>query len=203
MKTVGFIASKGGVGKSTLAAHIAVAAARDGKKVSCIDLDPQGSLAAWGERRTADDVQVVSARVQELGRLLDEARTMKTQVLVIDTAGRDDIVAGRVAQVSDVVLVPVRPGVYDLEASAITARTLKASKAKARFVLNSCQSTGTRAKESAAQLSELLEVCPIQVGTRVDFADALIDGRSVFELNSRGKAALEVSQLYKWVMKHA
>jgi len=54
MKTIAFVNSKGGTGKSTLAAAIGVAAEASGEKVFMIDLDPQGSLSAWGERRKAD-----------------------------------------------------------------------------------------------------------------------------------------------------
>lgn len=44
MKIVSFLNSKGGVGKTTLAANLGTAAALSGKKVLLIDLDPQASL---------------------------------------------------------------------------------------------------------------------------------------------------------------
>ena len=202
MKTIAFIASKGGVGKSTLAAHVAVCAAREGKTVAAIDLDPQRSLDGWGARRTADDLTVVAARVQELGGLLANAKAQKADLVVVDSAGRNDVAAAQLAELSDVVLVPVRPGIYDLEASATTASMLKRAKAKRSFfVMNACPSVGSRAKESREALAELMGVCPVQVGARVDFTDALADGRSVFELNPRGKAALEVQALYRWLLK--
>jgi cellulose synthase operon protein YhjQ len=43
MKTVAFVSGKGGVGKSTVCANLAVALAKRGKKVAVIDLDPQNS----------------------------------------------------------------------------------------------------------------------------------------------------------------
>jgi len=202
MKTIGFIAGKGGVGKSTLAAHVAVCAARAGKTVAIIDLDPQRSLAQWGERRQVEDMTVIDARIQELASILAKAKAQKADLVVVDSAGRNDTVAAQLAQLSDVVLVPVRPGIYDLEASAGTAEMLKSSKAKkAAFVLNACPSVGSRAAESRLALEELLPVCPVQIGNRVDFSDALADGRSVFELNAKGKAASEITALYRWVMK--
>lgn len=54
MKTILIAAQKGGAGKTTLARNLSVAASRDGLKVLCLDLDPQGSLRAWWESREAD-----------------------------------------------------------------------------------------------------------------------------------------------------
>ena len=56
MKVLAFVSSKGGSGKSTLAACIAVAAAGAGRTVILVDTDAQGSLAAWGKRRVAQDL---------------------------------------------------------------------------------------------------------------------------------------------------
>ena len=53
MRTIVLANSKAGTGKSTLAASLAVAAAAAGDKVIALDLDPQGSLANWGETRGA------------------------------------------------------------------------------------------------------------------------------------------------------
>jgi cellulose biosynthesis protein BcsQ len=54
MKTIALVNSKGGTGKSTLAAALGVAAEETGERVFMVDLDPQGSLSAWGERRKAE-----------------------------------------------------------------------------------------------------------------------------------------------------
>jgi chromosome partitioning protein len=202
MKVIGLIASKGGVGKSTIAAHIAVCAARAGKTVAAIDLDPQRSLAQWGERRKAEDVTVTDARIQELASMIAKAKAQGADLVVVDSAGRNDTVAAQLAALSDVVLVPVRPGIYDLEASASTASMLRNAKAKrAVFVLNACPPVGNRAAESRSALSALLKVCPVQIGNRVDFSDALADGRSVFELAPKSKAASEITALYGWLIK--
>ena len=56
MRTVAFLTNKGGAGKTTLAASLAVAAAEGGEKVIALDLDPQASLLRWGKRREAAKV---------------------------------------------------------------------------------------------------------------------------------------------------
>ena len=53
MRSMAFLTQKGGTGKTTLAASIAVVAAEKGEKVVVLDLDPQASLVHWGERRQA------------------------------------------------------------------------------------------------------------------------------------------------------
>ena len=53
MRTVAFLTRKGGAGKTTLAASLAVAAAEAGERVIALDLDPQASLLRWGKRREA------------------------------------------------------------------------------------------------------------------------------------------------------
>ena len=55
MRTIAFITQKGGAGKTTLAASVAVAAAGAGEKVIAFDLDVQASLVRWGERRKDAD----------------------------------------------------------------------------------------------------------------------------------------------------
>ena len=47
MKVLSLISQKGGVGKTTLATALAVAATQDGKRVVMMDLDPQASATFW------------------------------------------------------------------------------------------------------------------------------------------------------------
>ena len=58
MRVVALVTQKGGTGKSTLAASLAIAAEAAGEKVAALDLDPQASLTNWGQRRQADTPMV-------------------------------------------------------------------------------------------------------------------------------------------------
>jgi chromosome partitioning protein len=55
MITIAVASSKGGTGKTTLSAALAVRAAKDGKRVAMADLDPQKSLVQWWRRRGGTD----------------------------------------------------------------------------------------------------------------------------------------------------
>ena len=60
MKTISFISQKGGVGKTTLAIHLAVAFAADGLNVAILDLDPQASAAEWKDFREEEMPGVIA-----------------------------------------------------------------------------------------------------------------------------------------------
>jgi chromosome partitioning protein len=202
MKTVALVAQKGGIGKSTIAVHLGVCASRHDQSVAIVDLDPQASVATWGDRRAANDVTVVSARIQELPRLLANAKDQGADLVVIDTAGRADTVAMQVMELSDVVLVPCRPFINDVEASRRTAEQVRTARAKrAAFVLNAVPPAGTRHLEARLALEPLLPVAPVLLHHYVAFGDALNDGRSVEELDPEGKAAHEIRLLYRWLLK--
>src|SRR3546814_14148854 len=51
MKTVLVASSKGGVGKTTIATHLAAQSALSGQHTVLVDADPQGSSPRWAERR--------------------------------------------------------------------------------------------------------------------------------------------------------
>lgn len=51
MKTIALIAQKGGVGKTTIAVNLAVAAT---VRTALFDLDQQESAAMWADRRTSE-----------------------------------------------------------------------------------------------------------------------------------------------------
>ena len=201
MKTVALVTEKGGAGKSTVVVHLAVCAMRQGKAVAVIDLDPQASTRNWVERRGADDIAVVSATAQELPRLLEDARRQGADLVVIDTAGRSDVTTAHVIAVADLILIPCRPSIYDLEASQRTAEQIrKAGGKRAAFVLNAVPSRGARAQEARDALEGVLPVSPVELHQLVAYSDALNDGRSVEEMEPSGKAAQEIRALYDWLV---
>ncbi|MBV9939589.1 MAG: AAA family ATPase [Acidobacteriaceae bacterium] len=202
MKTVALVTQKGGSGKSTLAVHLAVSARRQGAVAAIIDLDPQASARLWAQRRAKDDLAVVAARPAELPRLLVEARQQGATLVLVDTAGHADVSADAAIQSADFVLIPCRPTLYDLGASAATVDMVRrAGGKKAAFVLNGVPPTGSRADEARQALADILPIAPVEIHSRVAYSDALNDGRSVEELEPHGKAAMEIQALYNWLTK--
>jgi len=86
MFTISIVGQKGGTGKTTTALGLAVAAARSGKSVAVIDLDPQATAANWKDRRQDEDPPVVSAQASRLRQTLEVARSSGVEFAFVDTA---------------------------------------------------------------------------------------------------------------------
>ena len=108
MKIIAIIGQKGGSGKTTTALGLAVEAARKGRAVAVIDLDPQATATNWSDRREMKDAPaVVSCQVVRLRQVLDAAKAQGVKVAIIDTAGKSTDAAIAAAKVADKVLMPM------------------------------------------------------------------------------------------------
>ena len=203
MKVISVISQKGGSGKTTLVVSLAVAADRDGKVAAVIDLDPQASAIAWSNRRDTDPV-VVSSAPSRLESVLSTAREGGAEVVIIDTAPRVEYTARAAAEAADLVVVPCKPAILDLETVATTAELVRsAGDRRMVVVLNMVASRGTRHDQAAEILEESgIPVCPAAFGNRVAFDYAFTVGQTVQEFEPRGKAANEVKQVYTYISKH-
>jgi chromosome partitioning protein len=208
MRTIAFLTQKGGTGKTTLAASVAVAAAGAGENVIALDLDPQGSLVRWAARReaTAAPNRVIvdlleTERLPQLPKILQGLADVGFTVAVFDTAGADPSAIRLVTEAADLCLLPVRPSLLDVEATVATFRTAYLAKRKAAFVLNQCPPAyhSARAKAAAKALSELGILAEPMLSARMDFQDAIAAGVGVTEYAHDGRAAQEVTALWAWI----
>ena len=127
MKTIAIVSQKGGVGKSTLAVHLA-ALASETQKVILMDLDPQGSAMEWGSRRGDRAPDITPAHPASLAREIERARGDGYDLVVIDTAPHSDHAALQAARAADLIVVPCRPATFDLAAISGNARPLQTGK---------------------------------------------------------------------------
>jgi chromosome partitioning protein len=185
---------KGGSGKTTLAVHLAVAWGRHGP-VALLDLDPQGSLAAWFAARelrlgaaglTFRTGGGWGARRDAVALARDHA------VVVVDTPPKADAEAKQAIAFGDLVAVPVQPTPVDLWATASTLRLALGEDVPALLVLNRVP---PRAFNGAAALEAIrssgAKAAKAQLGNRVAFASSMGAGATVFETEPSGKAAAE------------
>ena len=206
MRTIALIVQKGGTGKTTLAVCLATAAALSGLTTVIIDLDPQATACNWSDRRkaTLPDAPgplVIDVQPARLATALSALESKHVDLVVIDTPPRSEQSALAAAKIADLVLIPCRPQAYDLETIASTQEILKlAGHPRAVAVLNAVPWIGTRHEQARRYLEKHgLPVCPRTVGSRAAFGDAGAMGKTPQEIDPKGKGALEVQQLYKYV----
>jgi chromosome partitioning protein len=201
MKIIAIISQKGGAGKTTLAVHLATAAAKAGQRSAIIDLDPQGTAASWSDRRKAEDPEVISGQAVRLPALTKAAEENGADLLILDTAPNADQTASLAARAADLVLIPCRPAAFDLEAVQTTLMLAKTAEKPAYVVLNAVppRSGGIDNEATATLKDQGASVAPHQLTHRAAFAHGVIDGRTAQEFEPTGKAAAEVEAIYKWL----
>jgi chromosome partitioning protein len=202
MFIISIVNPKGGVGKTTLAVGMAVAAFLAGKVSVLIDLDPQASAAKWKDRREEDQPAVVSAQTARLKQTLTAAEELGAEVVIIDTAGRNDTSALEAARVSDLVLVPTGLDIIELEVLPIAADTLRlAGNPPACVVLSRINPSATRQVIEARELirsSFGMTCAPVSLSNRRAYSDAMTSGRTPQELDGEGKSGLELGALFQF-----
>jgi len=208
MRTIALLTQKGGAGRTTLAASLAVAAAQAGERVIALDLDPQASLTRWGKRReaanTPNKVMIEPLEGERLPRLRDIIEGLAAvgfTITIFDTPAADSVAARFVTEAADLCLLPTRPTCLDVDATAATFRAVFLAKRKAAFVLNQCPPTyrSSRTSEAAKGLTRLGVLAEPMLYARMDFQGAVAAGLGVTEYARTSRAAQEVGALWTWI----
>ena len=200
MKTVVLANQKGGVGKTTLAAHLAVAAERagDGPCV-LIDTDPQASLAAWWNGRALETPAFASTALKELSEKRDALGQAGYAYAFIDTPPAITESIRTVIAQADFVLIPTRPSPHDLRAAGSTVELALVAGRSFAFAVTQAKPNSRLTVQAMAVLSEHGIVAPSVVYDRVDYAASMIDGRTVLETDPKGRSAGEMIELWRFV----
>jgi chromosome partitioning protein len=203
MKVIAIVSQKGGAGKTTLALHLATAAAAEGLPVAVIDLDPQASAAGWKDSRPQESPVVISLTHTRLAQGLEAARDGGAKLVVIDTAPHSEAAAMAAVRAADLVLIPCRAGILDLRAISTTADLVKLAQKPAFVMLNAMPPRATQlfADVRAAVEGHGLEVAPVALQQRASFAHALTVGLTATEYEPGGKAAEEVAAVLRWLTR--
>lgn len=200
---------KGGSGKTTVAAHLAVAFALAGKSVGVLDVDPQGSLGEWFERRERalgeDEAGLVFRTASGWGARREAKQLARDfDVVVVDTPPKSDLEMRPAIEMADLVAVPVQPTPVDLWATAPTLAMAAKEGAGSLIVINRAVSRALLTAEMVAAAGELGHaIAGTHLGNRVAYPQSMGEGRTVQETAPGGIAAEEVEALAREILNRA
>jgi chromosome partitioning protein len=202
--------SKGGQGKSLLAAALAARAGRDGR-VALIDWEPQGSLSVWWRLRGKPDNPRLFATGGDLAKDVATLKASGTQTIIIDTPPSPMEPIERAIRVADAVLIPTRVGLFDLGGIRPVIAFCREHGKPFLFVLNGTNPDAPGwprlITSAAASLRKHGRVHSKTVRERAIYISALNGGRSGPESASDPKeakaAAIEIDALWAAVRRLA
>src|SRR5258707_14098087 len=191
---------KGGAGKTTLAGHLAIAWAGAGRSVALVDIDPQGSLAAWhalrserlGNGKTGLDFAAITGWRTEAEV---ERRARDHDIVVIDSPPHAETEAKLAIRAADLVVVPVQPSPMDVWATKPTLDLAKQEKVRVLLVLNRVPPRANLTEAMLAKLAALdAHVADARIGNRVALATSLAEGLGITEAAPSSRAAEEIGR---------
>lgn len=199
MKILAIISQKGGVGKTTLATALAVAAEQDGQRVALFDLDDQATASFWGGIREAETPFVRDVKVALLSRDLERARSVETDLVILDCAPIHAN-AQTVSDQADFVLIPTKPDIFDIRSMRSTVKVMQSFGKRFGVVLTFCPPSGSEVADARKGILDMgADLAPVEMGQRKAYARAQQEGLAAQEFEPDGKAAAEVKALYSYI----
>jgi chromosome partitioning protein len=200
-KVIAILNQKGGVGKTTLAVHLATALARKKRAVILLDADPQGSALDWAAARHGDPLfPVVGLPKSSIHKELP-ALAANYELVIIDGPPRVEGVARSAIMAADLVLVPVQPSPYDVWAAKeiidlLNEATIFKPNLRKAFIINRKIANTAIGRDVADALSDYpIPVLESAICQRVAFAESATQGLTVYELDPAMLASQEMDTL--------
>ncbi len=202
--------SKGGVGKSTLAVHLAAWLDKQGHRVTLADCDTQQSSSQW-IREAAPQVKTLCMRdldtiINELPQLAQE-----TDYVVADGPGSLAETSRALLLVADQAIVPCKASMLEIRALDAATKVLRQAQKirvgppKATIVL-SMVGKNYRLTQDMREAAALLKlpITPTFMTLRQIYADAPGQAAVVWHMGSRAReAAVEVDRLFRELLPDA
>ncbi len=199
MKVLAVLSQKGGVGKTTLATCLAVAAEQAGQRVAILDIDPQATASFWKDVRSQETPAVVSVQSIRLGAMIKACADAGTDLVIIDGAAVARDVTFEASKHADFVIVPTKTAVFDTMSMTHTLDVVREQKKPFAVVLTFVPPQGQETRDAMAAIKELgASVCPVTIGNRKAFFRAQGTGLAVQEFEPDGAAAGEIQRLYTY-----
>ena len=198
-RVVVMLGMKGGTGKSTVAIHLAVAASQAKHRVMLLDTDPQATAVRWTRQRQALEPTVMGAAAYDAAKHIGAS---SCDLIVVDTAPRAETDISRLAAQADLIVIPLHCTMPDLDAAEVAFQMAEAAGRPFVIVFNAINPRGLEVAEVREALTgQGYMVAPSMLAHRTAFARALSSGLAVTEFEQEGRAAEEITNLWKWRAK--
>ena len=194
--------SKGGVGKTTIAVHLAVWLHEQGNSVHVIDADVQGSTSRWISECCPE---ITVHRLHTPDEVLEKTPSIlkEADIIVADGPAGLSEVTRSLLLVADCTLLPCGPSALDLrsvqEAIRVVrqAQQIRKGPPKAILIPNKLQ-TQYRLSKELIETAKTLEIPSVTgLKLRQAFADAVGQGVTVWKLPKAIEATEEITRLFK------
>ena len=205
MTVISLLNQKGGVGKTTLAIHLADLMARQRQRVLLVDADPQGSALDWSALRSEkSQFPVVGLPKPSLHRELPGLSRGFNQVIIdgpprVYDVGRSAILA------SDLVLIPVQPSPYDVWAAReivelVREASIYQPRLKSAFVVSRKIANTALGRDVSESLAEYgLPILKSPITQRIALAETATQGLTVFDVKPEHPSAREFQALLQQI----
>ncbi len=201
MNVVVFASRKGGSGKSTLAAHLGSYMAENGRPTLLIDADPQGSLALWHRVRSSQDL-ALHVGTKHLAATLAKARRAGAGWVLIDTPPNAEASVSEAIWHADLVVIPMRPGLFDVDAVQATIQMCRDLKKPYAVVINAAPARTSSDDPTVADARGAMRALDVptwsgQITHRPELSLSLAHGAGVSEFSAGSSGSEEISSLWR------
>ena len=203
MRTICLASTKGGVGKTTLAAALAIEAMGEGNKVALIDADPQQSLSTWHDARgEQDNPALIGGKNEAIKARHDAAKRSGYDICFIDTPPAMIGVIEPCVRLSEFVVVPVRPSPLDIDAVGTIHELCEEQKRPFMFVLNQTTARSAFTEQAAKLLRKDGTVFDGEIVARMSYVMAMVRGLTAPEIDrSNAQSHEEIAALWKAIKR--
>jgi chromosome partitioning protein len=201
MNVLVFASRKGGSGKSTLAAHLGSCMAEHSRPTLLIDADPQGSLALWHEIRGASGLPP-HVGTKHLAATLAKARRDRVEWVLIDTPPNAEASAAEAIWHADLVVIPMRPGLFDIDAVQATIKVCRELKKPYAVVINAAPVKAGSDDPMVTDARGAMQALDVptwagQITHSPELSLSLAHGAGVNEFSSRSSGLEEIGSLWR------
>jgi chromosome partitioning protein len=193
---IALAATKGGVGKTTLASALAVRASEESKRVALIDMDTQPSLSSWWDRRGQPTNPKLFDGVDAVSEAVELIISQRFEWVFIDTPPGSVLRIEPVIASADFVLVPLQASALDVEAVGPVVDLCRDKRKPFAVVINRADPRWKLTKTTISYLRSIgCDVLEPVIASRLPYAAAMTVGKSAAELKDDGAKA-EIDALW-------